>query len=165
MAKEPDRPGINPMVHPPIVALMFIVIAYFLGRFVPFPFVAPPIVWNIGLLMTFIGFLFGIGAFMEFRRVHTTLDPHGCGGTGHIWDLSFQPQPDLSGFFADGHRVATELGVVLGICDGPILYTHDEPSCDRAGRILSREKNSRTFTLTTKPASGVGCRVKYYMPL
>ena len=77
MAKEQDHPNISPMVHPPVVALMFIVIAYFLGRFVPLPFVAPPILQYVGLAMTFAGFLLGIGAFMEFRKAHTTLDPHG----------------------------------------------------------------------------------------
>lgn len=77
MAKEQDHPNINPMVHPPVVALLFIVIAYFLGRFVPLPFVAPPILQYVGLAMTFAGFLLGIGAFMEFRKAHTTLDPHG----------------------------------------------------------------------------------------
>ena len=43
MTKEQDRPNISPKVHPPIVALMFIVIAYFLGRFAPLPFSAPTI--------------------------------------------------------------------------------------------------------------------------
>jgi protein-S-isoprenylcysteine O-methyltransferase Ste14 len=77
MAKEQDRPNINKNVHPPVVALMFIVIAYFLGRFVTLPFVVPMVLRNIGLFMTFIGFLLGIGAFMEFRKARTTLDPHG----------------------------------------------------------------------------------------
>ena len=77
MAKEPDHPNISPMVHPPIVALMFIVIAYFLGRFVPIPYVAPVAVQYFGLFLTFIGFLLGVGAFIEFRRARTTLDPHG----------------------------------------------------------------------------------------
>ena len=77
MAKEQDRPDISPMIHPPVVELMFIVIAYFLGRFVPLSFVAPAIVRYVGLAMTFVGFLLGIGAFIEFRKAHTTLDPHG----------------------------------------------------------------------------------------
>jgi protein-S-isoprenylcysteine O-methyltransferase Ste14 len=77
MAKEQDRPNISPMVHPPIVALMFIVIAYFLGRFAPLPLIVPMILRNVGLLMTFVGFLLGIGAFVEFRKARTTLDPHG----------------------------------------------------------------------------------------
>jgi protein-S-isoprenylcysteine O-methyltransferase Ste14 len=77
MVKEQDRPNISPMVHPPIVALMFIVIAYFLGRFVHLPFTAPSILRYVGLAITFIGFLFGIGALIQFRKARTTLDPHG----------------------------------------------------------------------------------------
>jgi len=77
MAKEQDHPNISPMVHPPIVALMFIVIAYFLGRFVPVPFTAPLVLRYVGLALTFVGFLLGIGAFIEFRKAKTTLDPHG----------------------------------------------------------------------------------------
>jgi protein-S-isoprenylcysteine O-methyltransferase Ste14 len=77
MQKEHDHPNINPAVHPPIVALIFIVIAYVLGRFVPLPFVVPMFLRYIGLFLTFLGFLLGIGALLEFRRVRTTLDPHG----------------------------------------------------------------------------------------
>jgi protein-S-isoprenylcysteine O-methyltransferase Ste14 len=77
MAKEHDHPNISPMVHPPVVALMFIVSAYFLGRFVPIPYVAPVAVQYFGLFLTFVGFLLGVGAFIEFRRARTTLDPHG----------------------------------------------------------------------------------------
>lgn len=77
MPKEQDRPNISPMVHPPVVALMFIVIAYFLGRFVPLPFSAPAILRYVSLALTFVGFLLGVGAFLEFRKANTTLDPHG----------------------------------------------------------------------------------------
>jgi protein-S-isoprenylcysteine O-methyltransferase Ste14 len=77
MAKEQDRPNISPMVHPPVVALMFIVIAYFLGRFAPLPFSAPALLRYTGLALTFVGFLLGLGALLEFRKARTTLDPHG----------------------------------------------------------------------------------------
>lgn len=77
MAKEEDRPNISPMVHPPIIALLCIVIAYFLGRFAPLPFSAPLVFRYIGLALTFVGFLLGIAAFLEFKKAHTTLDPHG----------------------------------------------------------------------------------------
>lgn len=77
MTKEQDRPNISPLVHPPLIALLFIVIAYFLGRFVPLPFVAPMSLRYCGLLLTFVGFLLGIGALREFRRARTTLNPHG----------------------------------------------------------------------------------------
>ena len=77
MAKEQDHPNISPIVHPPIIVLIYIVAAYLLGRFVPQPFVLSMIWRNVGLLLTFMGFLLGIGAFIEFRRARTTLDPHG----------------------------------------------------------------------------------------
>ena len=77
MAKEQDCPNISPRVHPPVVALMFIVLAYFLGRFAPLPFAAPATLRYVGLALTFAGFLCGIAAFLEFRRARTTLDPHG----------------------------------------------------------------------------------------
>lgn len=77
MSKEKDRPTISPMVHPPIVALIFIVIAYVLGRLFPFPVPAPVMIRYVGLFLTFLGFLLGIGAFLEFRRARTTVDPHG----------------------------------------------------------------------------------------
>ena len=77
MAKEQDHPNINRNIHPPIVALLFIVIAYLLGRLLLGPSVVPVIIRNIGLALTFIGFLLGVGAFIEFKKAHTTLDPHG----------------------------------------------------------------------------------------
>ena len=77
MVKELDHPNISPIVHPPVVALFFIGIAYLLGRFVPLPFAAPMILRNLGLILTFVGFLLGIGASIEFRKAHTTLNPHG----------------------------------------------------------------------------------------
>ncbi|MGE5373620.1 MAG: methyltransferase family protein [Bacteroidota bacterium] len=76
MTKEQDRPEISPMVHPPLVAVLFIVLAYFLGRFVPLP-LAPLVLQYTGLALTFAGFLLGIGAFLEFRKARTTLNPHG----------------------------------------------------------------------------------------
>ena len=75
--KQNDMPDINKNVPPPLVALMYIVIAFLIGRFVQIPFAVPVILRNIGFALTFIGFLFGVGAFIEFRKARTTLDPHG----------------------------------------------------------------------------------------
>ena len=61
MANEQDHPNIAKNVHPPLVALLFLVIAYFLGRFVPLPFVIPPILRNLGLFLSFAGVLLGSG--------------------------------------------------------------------------------------------------------
>ncbi|MBK9207226.1 MAG: isoprenylcysteine carboxylmethyltransferase family protein [Anaerolineales bacterium] len=75
--KQMDHPNINKNIHPPFVALFYIFIALVLGRVIVTPFVMPQIARNIGLALTFIGFLFGVGAFIEFRKARTTLDPHG----------------------------------------------------------------------------------------
>ncbi|MBK8619158.1 MAG: isoprenylcysteine carboxylmethyltransferase family protein [Anaerolineales bacterium] len=75
--KQMDHPNINKNIHPPFVALFYIFIALVLGRVIVIPFVMPQIARNIGLALTFIGFLFGVGAFIEFRKARTTLDPHG----------------------------------------------------------------------------------------
>lgn len=65
------------MVHPPIIALTFLVIAYLLGRFISIPFVVPTILRYIGVALTVVGVLLGIGAFLEFQKARTTVDPHG----------------------------------------------------------------------------------------
>jgi protein-S-isoprenylcysteine O-methyltransferase Ste14 len=77
MAKEQDRPDISPMVHPPLVAVLYIVFAYLLGYFIPLPFALAPTWQYFGLALAFVGCLSGIGAFVEFRKARTTLDPHG----------------------------------------------------------------------------------------
>ena len=77
MSKELDHPNISPLVHPPVVAMLFIVLAYSLEQFVPLPFAVPMILRYVGLLLAFVGLLLGIGALLEFRKAHTTLDPHG----------------------------------------------------------------------------------------
>lgn len=75
--KQKDHPNINKNVNPPIVALIYIIIAILLGKFVQIPFAVPVFLSNIGFALTFIGFLLGVGAFIEFRKARTTLDPHG----------------------------------------------------------------------------------------
>ena len=121
MAKEQDHPNISPMVHPPIVALMFIVIAYFLGRFVPIPYVAPVAVQYFGLFLTFIGFLLGVGAFIEFRRARTTLDPHGSVKqvvTSGIY--RFTRNPIYLGFLLMVIGLPLNSGLIWGIILAPL---------------------------------------------
>lgn len=76
MAQQQDHPNINKNIHPPILALISIVIAYLLGWFVPLHFAMPFALIYLGFALIIIGFLLGVGAFLEFRKVHTTLDPH-----------------------------------------------------------------------------------------
>lgn len=121
MPKEQDRPNISPMVHPPIVALLFIVIAYVLGRFVPLPFI-PSMIWrSFGLLLTFIGFLLGIGALIEFRRARTSLDPHGSTKqvvTAGIY--RFTRNPIYLGFLLMVIGLPLNSGLIWGIVLAPL---------------------------------------------
>ena len=77
MKTKHDHPGINKNVHPPVVALIHIAVAYLLGWFIRIPYNVPALLQNIGFTLVVIGFLFGLGAFIEFRKARTTLDPHG----------------------------------------------------------------------------------------
>lgn len=121
MPKEQDRPNISPMVHPPIVALLFIVIAYVLGRFVALPFI-PSMIWrSFGLLLTFIGFLLGIGALIEFRRARTSLDPHGSTKqvvTAGIY--RFTRNPIYLGFLLMVIGLPLNSGLIWGIVLAPL---------------------------------------------
>ena len=79
MKQKKDQPGPGKGIQPPIAAFMYIIPAYLLGWFVPVPFMrsAPALLMNLGLVLSFIGFLLGLGAFVEFRKARTTLDAHG----------------------------------------------------------------------------------------
>jgi protein-S-isoprenylcysteine O-methyltransferase Ste14 len=72
-----DSPQIHKNIHPPIVALIFIALAHILGWFIRVPFGVPEFMQNIGFGLIVIGFSLAVAAFMEFRKAHTTLDPHG----------------------------------------------------------------------------------------
>ena len=140
MAKEKDRPNISSMVHPPIIALMFIVIAYFLGRFVPLPLPVPGILRSMGLVLTFVGFLLGIGAFMEFRKARTTLDPHGSSKqvvTSGIY--RFTRNPIYLGFLLMVIGLPLNSGLYWGIVMAPfyvfimngLIIQHEEAYLER----------------------------------
>ena len=76
-AKEQDQPDIHKNVHPPLVALFYIVLAYVLKWLLPLPVEVPAALRNAGFGMVVVGFLFGVGAYIEFRKARTTLNPHG----------------------------------------------------------------------------------------
>jgi protein-S-isoprenylcysteine O-methyltransferase Ste14 len=141
MAKEQDHPNINKNIHPPIVALMFIVIAYFLGRFAPLPFAAPQALRNIGLLLTFVGFLLGIGAFVEFRKAHTTLDPHGSANqlvTSGIY--RFTRNPIYLGFLLMVIGLPLNSGLYWGVVMAPFyIITMDRLVIEREERYLGKK--------------------------
>ena len=77
MSDKKDSPAINKYIHPPIVAMFYIIVGILLGRFISIPLAIPSVIKNIGLALIFIGFLCGVGAFLEFRKAKTTVNPHG----------------------------------------------------------------------------------------
>jgi len=75
--KGQDHPQIHRMVHPPVLALFYIIIAFLFGIIVPVLFVPTVLLRNIGFGLTIVGLLFGMSALIELRKAGTTLDPHG----------------------------------------------------------------------------------------
>ena len=75
MSEHKDHADVK--IHPPVLTVIFIAIAYILKRTIPISFVVSSVLENIGFVLVVIGFLFGVAAFLAFRKARTTLDPHG----------------------------------------------------------------------------------------
>jgi len=73
MTKSKQQAGIR--IPPPILAMVHITIAILLGRLAPLPIPAPMFVQWLGLAIAALGFVLGILAFIEFRRVRAAQDP------------------------------------------------------------------------------------------
>ncbi|HLA88464.1 MAG TPA: isoprenylcysteine carboxylmethyltransferase family protein [Anaerolineales bacterium] len=118
--KQKDQPNINKNVHPPIVALLFIIVAILLGRFVQIPFAVPVFLRNSGFALTFIGFLLGVGTFIEFRKARTTLDPHGSVKSLVVSGVyGFTRNPIYLGFLLMVIGLPLNSGVYWGILIAP----------------------------------------------
>ena len=118
--KQKDSPNINRNIHPPFVALFYIVVTMVLQRVVTIPFEVPGILRTIGLALTFIGFMLGVGAFIEFRKARTTLDPHGSVKalvTGGIYRIT--RNPIYLGFFLMVVGFPLNFGSLWGIVAAP----------------------------------------------
>ena len=118
--KQKDNAGINKNIHPPFVALFYIIITMVLQRVILLPFVIPASLRNAGLALTFIGFMLGVGAFIEFRKARTTLDPHGSVKalvTGGIY--KFTRNPIYLGFFLMVIGFPLSFGSLWGILAVP----------------------------------------------
>lgn len=120
--KQKDSPNINKNVHPPLVALVFIFIPMVLQRLFPLPFNVSPTLRNAGLGMIFIGFMLGVGAYLEFRKERTTLDPHGSVKalvTGGVY--RFTRNPIYLGFFLMVIGFPLNYGSLWGIVAAPFF--------------------------------------------
>jgi protein-S-isoprenylcysteine O-methyltransferase Ste14 len=77
MTQQKDSPNINKFVHPPILALGYIILGVLLGNYLP---ILPSLAGTLrvfGLPLALIGFVIGLMGFLEIRKANTTLDPHG----------------------------------------------------------------------------------------
>ena len=64
-------------IHPPVLTLIHIAIAYAAKWAIPIQFVVPDILRNIGFALVVAGFVLAIAAFVELSKARTTVDPHG----------------------------------------------------------------------------------------
>ncbi len=122
--KQQDHPNINKNIHPPFVALFYIFVALILGRIVITPLVVPQVLRYVGLAFTFIGFLFGVGAFIEFRKARTTLNPHGSVKTLVMNGIyRFTRNPIYFGFLLMVIGFPLNYGHFWGILTAPFYIT------------------------------------------
>ena len=61
------QPNERPKIQPPLLALIFIALAFVLGLLLPLPFPVAPLLRTAGFVLAIIGFLLGLAALMAFR--------------------------------------------------------------------------------------------------
>ncbi|MCC6298264.1 MAG: isoprenylcysteine carboxylmethyltransferase family protein [Anaerolineales bacterium] len=64
-------------IHPPVLLVIHIGVAWALDRFFSLPIDVPPALRNIGLGLAGIGFVLGVLSAFAFFKARTTLNPHG----------------------------------------------------------------------------------------
>jgi protein-S-isoprenylcysteine O-methyltransferase Ste14 len=112
----------NVRIPPPILALLFIVAAFLLGRFVRLPFVESSMVRYIGLALVVIGFLMGLAAALAFRRARTTLDPyHPVSNIVTSGVYGFSRNPIYLGFLLMVIGIPLNAGTYWGLILAPLF--------------------------------------------
>ena len=112
----------NVRIAPPILTLLHIIAAFLLARLIPLPFVVPRIVEYIGFALVVIGFLFGLGAVLAFRRARTTLDPyHPVSSIVTSGIYRFSRNPIYFGFLLMVIGIPLNTGTYWGIILAPIF--------------------------------------------
>lgn len=64
-------------IHPPVLFIIHIFMAFLLNRILPLPFAFPKILVGVGYLLILAGLGLAVSAVGQFMKAHTTLDPHG----------------------------------------------------------------------------------------
>ena len=152
MAQGQDHPSISPLVHPPVIALLFILIAYFLGRRVPPPFVIPVLLRYLGLALTFVGFLLGIASLLEFSKARTTLNPHGSSTqvvTSGIY--RFTRNPIYLGFLLMVIGLPVNSGLLWGLVLAPFyVWTMNRLVIQHEEAYLTRKFGNAYISYTSR---------------
>ncbi len=109
-------------IQPPLLVLIHVALAFLLQWFVPLPLPVPSVVQTAGFLLALLGFMFGLGALIAFRRARTTLDPHGPADRLVTFGIyRFTRNPIYLGFVFMLVGIPLNAGTYWGILLTPIL--------------------------------------------
>jgi protein-S-isoprenylcysteine O-methyltransferase Ste14 len=149
MAEHKDHANVR--IAPPILALLHIIAAFILARFVPLPFSVPRAVEYVGFALVVIGFLFGLGAVIAFRRARTTLDPyHPVSSIVTSGMYGFSRNPIYLGFLLMVIGIPLNAGTYWGIILAPVfillcnklVIEHEEAYLEkRFGEVYTKYKS------------------------
>ena len=120
MAEHKDHANVR--IAPPILTVLHIIAAFLLARFIPLLPTVPPIIKYIGFVLVVIGFLFGLGAVLAFRRARTTLDPyHPVSSIVTSGVYGFSRNPIYLGFLLMVIGIPLNAGTYWGTILAPIF--------------------------------------------
>lgn len=123
MSDKKDSPAINKYIHPPVVAMFYIIVSIMLGVFIPLVDLST-MIRNVGFGFVVVGFLFGFAAFIEFRKAKTTILPHGS--VSNIISsgiFRFTRNPIYLGFLFMVIGFPLNYGSIWGIIAAPFFVT------------------------------------------
>jgi len=72
-----SKDHVDVKVHPPVLLLVHLIAAFALNWLLPLSNAFPKLLEWIGYGLVLVGLGFAFRAMNQFRKVHTTLDPHG----------------------------------------------------------------------------------------
>ena len=73
--QNPDHAQVK--IHPPVLTLIHLAIAFALGWLMPLPVPLPKIAAYLGIIFVLLGLSVAGSAFLQFRAKRTTVNPHG----------------------------------------------------------------------------------------